>query len=337
MSHLRGCSNALLTVLTGGAVIAALYIAASRVAADVMAGANLALVGLAVMASFEAVMSLPAAFQYLGQTREAGRRLFEVVDAPPPVIFPLNSARIPRQLDLELEDVCFRYGDSDPPVLKSVSLRIPYGRRVALLGQTGEGKSTLAHLLTRFMDPSSGRILIGGVDIRTFAERDLRHMVCVISQRAYIFSATVRDNLLFARPDAGEEALREALRGVQLLDFVDSLPEGIDTWVGEAGKLLSGGQSRRLAVARAILRDAPLWILDEPTEGLDRGTERFLLEAILKQAGERTVMLITHRPAMLEKMDRIVVLEGGQVVFCGTQASLAAENPRYAELYRDMG
>jgi ATP-binding cassette subfamily C protein CydC len=286
-----------------------------------------------VTASFEAVMALPAAFQYLGRTREAGRRLLEVVDTPPPVIFPPLSAQVPTRFDLSLEGVCFRYGGSGPAVLDQVNLRIAHGRKVAVLGRTGVGKSTLVHLLARLMDPSSGRITIGGIDIRTLAEKELRRLVCVVSQRAHIFSATVRDNLLVARPDADAQVLRGSLRKAQLLDFVDALPDGLDTWVGEAGKLLSGGQARRLAVARAILKNAPIWILDEPTEGLDRGSERSLLEAILEQARERTVLLITHRPALLEKMDGIIFLEGGCVAYGGSHESLMAENARYASLY----
>ena len=333
MSHLRGVCSALMTALSGAAVIAVLYIGADRVARGSMAGANLAMVGFAVLACFEAVMSLPGAFQYLGQTREAGRRLLEIVDMSPPVRFLGHSAAIPRGLEVAFVGVCFQYRREGPEVLRNISLRIPHGQRVALLGPAGAGKSTLAHLLTRFEDPSSGRILIGKQDIRKLAEPDLRGLMGVVSQRAHIFSATIRDNLLISRPDAGEGALRAALEAVDLLGFVERLPDGLDTWVGQAGKLLSGGQSRRLAVARAMLKSAPIWILDEPSEGLDTATERALLETILKRASGASVLLITHRPALLEKMDRIVILESGRVAFSGTHASLLAGNRRYADFY----
>ncbi len=337
MSHIRGASGALVSAVSGAAVIAVLYLGVERVGAGQLAGPHLVMAALAAMAVFEAVAPLPGAFQYLGQTREAGRRLLEIVSARPPVRFPAAGAAVCPEPDLALEEVTFRYGAGEPPALENVSLHIPFGQRVAVLGAAGAGKSTLAHLLVRFQDPSSGRVVLGGRDIREIGEPDLRRSMAVVSQRAHIFTASVRDNLLIARPEADDAALRAALDGARMRDFVEGLPDGLDTWVGEAGKLLSGGQARRLAVARAILRDAPLWILDEPGEGLDRETERALLRSVLAHTRGRTVLLITHRGALLEEMDRIVVLAGGRVAAWGTHASLLAAYAPYAAFYRDLG
>jgi ATP-binding cassette subfamily C protein CydC len=260
------------------------------------------------------------------------RRLEEIVERSPPVVFPHRAERLPAAPAIRFERVSFRYSDAAAKVLNHFDLTIPYGQRLAVLGETGAGKSTLFDLLVRFRDPSAGGIFIGERDIRRLAEGDLRRLMTVVSQRAHIFTATVRDNLLMARPDAAEADLRAALAGARMLDFIDGLPDGIDTWVGEAGKLLSGGQARRLAVARAILKDAPIWLLDEPTEGLDRETAQSLLEAVMDQTAGRTLVLITHRPEMLEAMDRIVVLEGGRVAHSGSHGELLAAYSRYGEL-----
>ncbi len=158
--------------------------------------------------------------------------------------------------------------------LRDVDFQIHPGRRVAVIGETGSGKSTLIHLLVRFRDPDAGCIRLGDVDVRDFGESDLRRHISVVTQQPHMFNATLRENLLLARPDAGDDELLDALDSAQLLNFVTALPDGLDTWIGEAAKLLSGGQARRVAVARAMLHNAPLWVLDEPTEGLDPVTER---------------------------------------------------------------
>jgi ABC-type transport system involved in cytochrome bd biosynthesis fused ATPase/permease subunit len=211
-----------------------------------------------------------------------------------------------------------------------VRLTIPQGRRVAVVGESGAGKSTLASLLVRFFDPETGAIRIGGRDIRTLGESDMRRAIVVLSQQSHLFSATIRENLLIAKRDAGEAELRAALAAARLIDFVDSLPDKLDTWVGDAGQLVSAGQARRLAAARAILRDAPLWVLDEPTEGLDRVTEAELVHSLLGLTAGRTVLWITHRLVNLQQMDGIIVLERGRVADLGTHAELLARNQRYA-------
>jgi ATP-binding cassette subfamily C protein CydC len=334
MSQIRGLSLALITLLSGLAVLATLYLAVTLVNRDALDGAGMALITLTVLASFEAILPLPAAYQYLGRTREAGRRLLEIVDSKPQVIFPHLSVTLPRHSGLRFENVCFRYNQKAGWTLRDVDFQIRPDRRVAVIGETGSGKSTLIHLLVRFRDPDAGCIRLGDVDVRDFGESDLRRHISVVAQQPHMFNATLRENLLIARPGAGDDELLEALNSSQLLDFVTALPDGLDTWIGESAKLLSGGQARRVAVARAILQNAPLWVLDEPTEGLDPVTEGRMMAALKAQTADRGLLLMTHRLIDLHWMDHIIMLDKGRVAAQGTHAGLLAGNKRYAALHQ---
>ena len=322
MSRLSAFSGAAITLFSGTAVTIVLYIGVDRVSSGRMAGASLALLTLAVLAAFESVLSLPHAYQYLGRSREAGRRIREIIDAPPAVRFPEQSIVMPRGIDVTFENVSFRYPDHGPWALRTVNVSIRSNTRVAVLGETGSGKSTLLNLLVRFWDPSEGRLLMASQDIRHLAERDLRQAVNAVPQTAHIFGKTIRENLLLAKPDADDAQLREALDAGSLLTFVDTLPDGMDTWVGESGKLLSGGEARRLAMARCFLKDGPIWVLDEPTEGLDQSTERQLLSTVYERTEGKTLLLITHRLVDLHRMDHIIVLRAGRVAAQGTYEML---------------
>jgi ATP-binding cassette subfamily C protein CydC len=202
-----------------------------------------------------------------------------------------------------------------------------------VIGETGSGKSTLIHLLVRFRNPAAGCIHLGDVDVRDFAESDLRRHMSVVAQQPHMFNTTLRENLLMARPGAGDNELLDALNSAQLLNFVTALPDGLDTWIGEAAKLLSGGQARRVAVARAILHNAPLWVLDEPTEGLDPVTEGRMMAAIKAQTADRSLLLMTHRLIDLHWMDTIVMLDKGRVVAQGAHEELLRCNSQYASLH----
>jgi ATP-binding cassette subfamily C protein CydC len=190
------------------------------------------------------------------------------------------------------------------------------------------------HLLVRFWDPEAGQIRIGGQDLRTFSEDILRRSMAVVSQQSHLFNMTIGDNLRLACPAADEGRLWAALRAARLDRFVSALPRGLDTWIGESGHGLSGGEARRLAVAQAILRDAPIWLLDEPTEGLDLVNERLLMDTLLEVSAHRTLLLITHRPAALHRMDRIAILEEGGLVEEGPHEALLAAGGRYASYRR---
>jgi ATP-binding cassette subfamily C protein CydC len=286
-----------------------------------------------VLASYEAVLMLPAAYQYLGQTREAGQRLLEIVDAVPEVVFPQQSGLRPERFDLEFEGVDFCYHPQAPPAVESINFKVEHGQQVAIVGETGSGKSTLVNLLARFWNPRHGKISIGGRDISTLSEIDLRQSMAVVSQQAHLFNATIRDNLMLAWPEATEDELYGALTVAGMLEFVEQLSDGLDTWVGESGRLLSGGQARRLAVARAVLYDAPIWILDEPTEGLDTITERRMMERLFDHTRGRTMLLITHRLVALDRLDRILVMERGRIVEQGTHDALLTGDTRYAAMH----
>jgi ATP-binding cassette subfamily C protein CydC len=236
------------------------------------------------------------------------------------------------RFDVSFDRVSFRYTDNAANAVHDIRFHLPAGQRFAVLGPTGAGKSTLAHLMVRFWDVQSGSVRIGGEDIRNLSESFLRQSVSLVSQQAHMFNASVRDNLLIARPGATEPELWQALAAVWLADFVKSLPQGIDTWIGESGRLVSGGQARRLALARAILRDAPIWVLDEPTEGLDRATERRIMETLFEVTNGRTVLFITHRLVGLDRLERILLMEDGRIVEQGTHAELLQDRTRYAIL-----
>ena len=336
MSHIRGLCIAGVILLSGLTVLMALYHGAALVNQGLLQGPYLAMIALAVLAAFESVMPLPAAYQYLGHTREAARRLLDVVETAPVVKFPLQSAGRPDRYEIVFKGVSFRYTENAPFALRDISFRIPAGRHVAVIGQTGAGKSTLAHLMVRFWDPFSGTVMVGSEDIRSFSESDLRKNISLVSQKAHLFSASLRDNLQIGRSGANDADLWQALDAVHLSEFVRTLPNGLETWVGESGRLLSGGQARRLALARAIIWDAPIWVLDEPTEGLDVVTERLIIESLFAHTSGKTVLLITHRLTDLNHMDLVLVMEDGRIIEQGTHSELLKNKSRYASLHAAM-
>lgn len=333
MSQIRGLSMALITLISGLAVITALYLAVDRVRLDLLNGANLALIALAILACFEAVMPLPTAYQYLGRTREAGRRLLEIVEIEPEIIYPDTTATIPHRPGVTFENINFRYNELAPWALENITIKIPAGQRIAVIGETGSGKSTLVHLLVRFWNPAGGCIRLAGRDIRSFNEAELRQTISVVTQQPHMFNGTLRENLQIADPAADDDALFSALESAGLKEFVKSLPAGLDTWVGEGARLLSGGQARRLALARTMLHDAPVWVLDEPTEGLDSITEQQFMQELRRKTMDRTLLLITHRLTDLHWMDSIVMLDRGRVAAQGSHAELMASNRSYARLH----
>jgi ABC-type multidrug transport system fused ATPase/permease subunit len=332
MAGIGGLHSALTGLLMNLATLAVLVVAIGLVGEGRLDGVYLALLILAVMSSFEAVLPLPQAFQYLENSLEASRRLLEVVDAEPAVSDPAVPLPVPGECSFHVEDLRFTYGAGEPPALDGIGFDLPQGGQVAVVGPSGAGKSTLIQLMLRFWDYQGGQILLGGRELRQYAQEDLRQLVAVVSQQTHLFNATVRDNLRLARPEATEEELVEAARQAQIHDFVQSLPQGYDTWIGEQGLRLSGGQRQRLAIARAILKDAPILILDEPTANLDALTERQILDALQTLMARRTSLIVTHRLVGLEAADEILVLRAGRVVERGRHADLV----QMGGLYRRM-
>jgi ATP-binding cassette, subfamily C, bacterial CydC len=321
MGRLSGLSSALSTGLSGMTHVGALAIGAGLVAGMGQFGQEgsalpapvLAAVLLGLLAVFEAVAPLPLAYLHLGRTRAAARRLREITGLVPAVTDPAVPSPAPAGCDLVLRGVSFRYGNDHPFVLREVELDLPAGRRVAIVGGSGSGKTTLARLLLRLWDPSGGEITMGGIDLRRIRQAELHARIGYLSQNDPLFNATIADNLRLGRPDATPEELWSVLEAVRLDAFVEELPDGLDTFVGEAGLLVSGGQARRLALARIMLKGAPILLLDEPTEGLDAATEAEVWQALERFMEGRTVLLITHRDAGPGAMDEIRRLDSGRL------------------------
>lgn len=318
------------------AVVSLLVLAIPLVGIGTLDGVNLAVTVLATLAAFEAVTSLPAAWQGLSATRTAASRLFEFVDTQPTVIRPLEVCAVPPASAIEIRRLSFTYPGQPEPALRDVDLGLQPGKVVALVGASGSGKSTLAHLLLRFWEVPSGSILVGGRDVCRLADDDVRALIAFASQRVHLFTGTVRENLCLASPDATDDELWGALQRARLDAFVQSQPDGLDTWIGEQGLTLAGGERQRLALARAILREAPFLVLDEPTANLDAVAEREVLGEIRRLGSRRGVLLVTHRLAGLEVADEIVMLDRGRVVARGSYRDLAATEGPFRRMLRQQ-
>jgi ATP-binding cassette subfamily C protein CydC len=267
-----------------------------------------------VLAAFEAVGGLPRAGALAGHAAAAAARVLEAAETPPLVPDPMPAAAPPKGFALRFEGVHFAWEPDRPPVFTGLSLDVPEGTRVALLGPSGAGKSTLAALALKVVAPNAGKITLDGVDIEKLAAADMRARIGWLSQATHLFDDTVKNNLLLARPDADDAALWAALEAARIADLVRALPDGLDTWVGEGGARFSGGQGRRLALARVLLSEAPILILDEPCTGLDAETERDFFLTLNEAASGRSIILIAHRLTGVERLDRIFRIAGGHAV-----------------------
>ncbi|WP_435189501.1 thiol reductant ABC exporter subunit CydD [Streptomyces sp. bgisy126] len=314
-------------LVCGLTVAAAAFVGAQAVRDGRLDGVSLAVVVLTPLAAFEAVTGLPLAVQYRQRVKHSAERVFEVLDAPVPVHEPHTPAAPPvGPFPLELSGVSARYAGQERPALTGFGLTLEAGRRVAVVGASGSGKTTLAQVLLRFLDAEHGTYRLGGVPAGELDGDAVRRLVGLCAQDAHLFDSSVRENLRLARVGADDGELREALRRARLLDWVDGLPEGLDTLVGEHGARLSGGQRQRLALARALLADFPVLVLDEPAEHLDLATADALTDDLLRATEGRTTVLITHRLYGLDAVDEVLVLDGGRTVQRGSYAELAAED-----------
>ncbi|MGW2170936.1 thiol reductant ABC exporter subunit CydD [Streptomyces sp. NPDC001705] len=315
-----------LTALISGLTVAgAALVGAQAVADGRLAGVAMAVVVLTPLAAFEAVLGLPLAVQYRQRVRRSAERVYEVLDAPEPVREPETPRQAPSSpFPVVLRGLAARHAGQDRDALAGLDLTLAEGRRVAVVGPSGSGKTTLAQTLLRFLDADAGSYTLAGVDAYALAGDDVRRLVGLCAQDAHLFDSSVRENLLLARKDATEGELRDALARARLLEWADSLPDGLDTLVGAHGARLSGGQRQRLALARALLADFPVLVLDEPAEHLDLPTADALTADLLAATEGRTTLLITHRLAGLRAVDEVLVLDRGRVVQRGTYAELAA-------------
>ncbi len=315
-----------LTALLSGLTVAATALVGAQAVVDGrLGGVVMAVVVLTPLAAFEAVLGLPLAVQYRQRVRRSAERVYEVLDAPEPVREPERPRQVPTSpFPVAVKGLAARHAGQNRDALAGVDLTLAEGRRIAVVGPSGSGKSTLAQVLLRFLDADAGSYTLGGVDAHALDGDDVRRLVGLCAQDAHLFDSSVRENLLLAKKDATEDELRDALRRSRLLDWADGLPDGLDTLVGEHGAWLSGGQRQRLALARAVLADFPVLVLDEPAEHLDLPTADALTADLLAATEGRTTLLITHRLAGLEAVDEVVVLDAGRVVQRGAYAELAA-------------
>jgi ATP-binding cassette subfamily C protein CydCD len=327
-----------LTALATGLTVAATALAgAQAVAGGRLSGVAMAVVVLTPLAAFEAVLGLPLAVQYRQRVRRSAERVYEVLDAPDPVREPEVPQPVPPSpFPLRVQGLRARHAGQDRDALAGLDLTLEQGGRVAVVGPSGSGKTTLAQVLLRFLDAEAGTYTLGGTDAYGMDGDDVRRLVGLCAQDAHLFDSTVRENLLLARKNATESELRDALAGARLLEWADGLPEGLDTLIGEHGARLSGGQRQRLALARALLADFPVLVLDEPAEHLDLPTADALTADLLAATEGRTTLLITHRLAGLAAVDEVIVLAAGRVAQRGAYAELSVvEGPLREMLERE--
>ncbi|MFH1135516.1 MAG: ABC transporter ATP-binding protein [Pseudomonadota bacterium] len=335
---LEGAPTGLVNFLIGVGTAAAVALGSLHLARGTLGTMELIIILLLAGQCFTPVLTLKKAFHYAYYVPTIADSIFKLLDAEaavPEPAAPRSPAESPPSL--AFERVTFRYRAESPPALENISLTLPPGKTMALVGRSGAGKTTVASLALRFLDPQEGRITLGGVDIRDMTLADLRRRIAVVSQDVYLFHGSIRENLLFARPDASEAELIAAATMAAAHDFIMAMPDRYETVVGERGLKLSGGERQRIAIARALLKDAPILILDEATSSLDMANEAAIQEALKRATRGRTVLVIAHRLSTIRRADGILVLDSGRLIENGDHESLTELAGVYARLAAFQG
>jgi ATP-binding cassette subfamily C protein CydCD len=334
MARINGVHSALGTLLTNLGLWTMLVLVIPQITAGNIKGVMLGTFALMTFASFEAVNPLPLAAQMWNASREAAKRLFDVVDTEP-AVKGAGKKKVENDLlpNLQFSNLSFSYPNTTTPALDHVTFDLRPGTSLAIVGPSGAGKSTIANLLFRFWEYESGEIRLGGESLKSLNQDEVRKRFALVSQNSYFFNASIRENLRLARPKVTQEEMEAAARAAQIHDFIAGLPKGYDTLIGEQGLRLSGGERQRLAIARALLKDAPILILDEPTANLDPITERAVFDALFGIMRGNTSLLITHRLVGLENVDEILVLHHGRVVERGRHDDLLRREGMYRRLW----
>lgn len=326
-AQLSGLSSAILLFINGLMIVCTLWMAAATpMGNDEFKLALIALVTFSALASFEILMPIGAAFLHLGQVIASAERVNDIITQQPLVTFDGNLEQINLSHTdklLTFQDVHFHYPDRTEQALSGINLTFTAQQKIAILGKTGSGKSTLLQLLIRNYDATQGQILLAGEPIAAYSEPTLRSQMILLTQRVHIFSDTLRQNLLLANPNADDQKLNEVIKQVGL-EYLLEQEQGLDSWLGDGGRTLSGGEQRRLGIARVLLSSAPIILLDEPTEGLDRETERHILALLLQHCRDKTLIMVTHRLSGLDQFDQLVVMDNAQVVEQGDFQTLAS-------------
>ena len=323
-AKLSGFSTALVLFLNGLLISGMLWFASNAdFGTDEYRTAYIALFTFAALAAFEIIMPLGAAFLHIGQVIAAAERVTEIIEQKPLVEFNGNEEFETKVRLISAKDLSFSYPGQETLVLKNLTLDLEQGQKIAILGKTGSGKSSLLQLLVRNYDANQGKLLLAEKPISAYSEETLRRQICFLTQRVHVFSDTLRQNLQFASADKiSDEKMIEVLHQVGLSKLLEQEGKGLNLWLGDGGRPLSGGEQRRLGLARILLNNAQILLLDEPTEGLDRETERQILRLILQHAENKTLIMVTHRLSSIEQFDKICVIDNGRLIEEGDYNSL---------------
>lgn len=333
LAHSQGLSNGMNAVLTQGTVALMLLVGIPLVRTGELDGIMLAVIVLITMASFEISIPIAQAAQFWESSLQAARRLFEMADQQPAIIEPVIPVSVPEKPNILIRNLSFQYHGNLPLAADHLNINLSYSRKIALVGENGSGKTTILNLLMRFWDCQPGEILIDGIPVQEFSPKELRQRIGYVSPGGAIFQTTLRQNLLLANPGALDADLLRVLDSVQLGEWVQTLPDGLDTWLGASGLTISGGQLQRIQLARGLLMDAPIYLLDEPTTHLDVETENRLISLFRSIFQNRSLVWVTHRLVGLDWLDEILVLENGRVVERGNQHTLLESRGRFYQLW----